>query len=168
MKRYCARIGLLIGSMMMALAGNLIALGAAIVGSNRAWPVAVANDQALNAALVGRTGSEDETVSSRAGKAARKGRSGAVCSAACWTRSTLAIARRTSSTTKWSGRLSEAHLALMTKLEELDAYTHTVLHQFPKLERHLLCAEMRTAMNKIMRLTVVAWKRRALRGQPNE
>ena len=55
--------------------------------------------------------------------------------------------------------MSEAHLALMTKLEELDAYTHTVLHQFPKLERHLLCAEMRTAMNKIMRLTVVAWKR---------
>ena len=68
-KRYCARLGLLIGSMMMALAGNLIALGAAIVGSNRAWPVAVANNQALNAALVGRTGSEDETVSSRAGKA---------------------------------------------------------------------------------------------------
>ncbi len=52
--------------------------------------------------------------------------------------------------------MSEAHLALMTKLEELDAYTHTVLHQFPKLERHLLCAEMRTAMNKIMRLTVVS------------
>ena len=74
MKRYCARIGLLIGSMMMALAGNLIALGAAIIGSNRAWPVAVANDQALNAALVGRTGSEDETVSSRAGKAAQSGR----------------------------------------------------------------------------------------------
>ena len=72
MKSYCARIGLLIGSMMMALAGNLIALGAAIVGSNRAWPVAVANDQALNAALVGRAGSEDETVSSRASKAARK------------------------------------------------------------------------------------------------
>ena len=68
MKRYCARIGLLIGSMMMALAGNLIALGAAIVGSNRAWPVAVANDQALNAARVGRAGS------SRAGKAARKGK----------------------------------------------------------------------------------------------
>ena len=56
MKRYCARIGLLFGSMMMALAGNLIALGAAIIGSNRAWPVAVANDQALNAALVGRAG----------------------------------------------------------------------------------------------------------------
>lgn len=74
MKRYCARISLLIGSMMMALAGNLIAIAAAIMGSNRAWPVAVANDQALNAALVGRAGSEDETVSSRAGKAARNGK----------------------------------------------------------------------------------------------
>lgn len=74
MKSYCARIGLLIGSMLMALAGNLIALGAAVIGSNRAWPVAVANDQALNAALVGVTGSEDETVSSRAGKAASKGK----------------------------------------------------------------------------------------------
>jgi hypothetical protein len=56
--------------------------------------------------------------------------------------------------------MNEAHLALMTKLEELDAYTHTVLHQFPRIERHLLCAEMRAAMNKTMRLTVVAWKRR--------
>jgi hypothetical protein len=72
MKSYCARIGLLFGSMLMALAGNLIALGAAVIGSNRAWPVAVANDQALNAALVGVAGSEDETVSSRAGKAASK------------------------------------------------------------------------------------------------
>lgn len=74
MKSYCARIGLLFGSMLMALAGNLIALGAAIIGSNRAWPVAVANDQALNAALVGVAGSEDETVSSRAGRAASKGK----------------------------------------------------------------------------------------------
>lgn len=74
MKRYCTRIGLLLGSILMTLAGNLIALGAAILGSNRAWPVAVANDQVLNAAMVGRAGSEDETVSSRAGKAARKGK----------------------------------------------------------------------------------------------
>lgn len=74
MKSYCARIGLLFGSMLMALAGNLIALGAAVLGSNRAWPVAVANDQALNAALAGAAGSEDETVSSRAGKAASKGK----------------------------------------------------------------------------------------------
>ena len=77
--------------------------------------------------------------------------------------------------------MSEAHLALMTKLEELDAYTHTVLHQYPKLERHLLCAEMRAATNKLLRLAVVAWKRRqksgalfdldveieVLRGSPN-
>jgi hypothetical protein len=52
----------------------------------------------------------------------------------------------------------------MSKLEELDAYTHTVLHQFPRLERHLLCAEMRGAMNKMIRLTVVAWKRRQKAG----
>lgn len=56
--------------------------------------------------------------------------------------------------------MSDAHLILLTKLEELDAYTHTVLHQFPKLERHLLCTEMRTAMNRMSRLCVVAWKRR--------
>ena len=40
--------------------------------------------------------------------------------------------------------MSDAHLNLLTKLEELDAYTHAVLHQFPKLERHLLCAELRS------------------------
>lgn len=40
--------------------------------------------------------------------------------------------------------MSDAHLKLLTKLEELDAYTHAVLHQFPKLERHLLCAELRS------------------------
>lgn len=56
--------------------------------------------------------------------------------------------------------MSNAHLALMTKLEELDAYTHTVLHQFPKLERHLLSAEMRGTMNRVMRQVIVAWKRR--------
>lgn len=56
--------------------------------------------------------------------------------------------------------MSEPYLKLATRLEELDAYTHTVLHQFPKLERHLLCAEMRSAMNALLRLTVTAWKRR--------
>ena len=74
MKRYFARLGLWGGSLLMALAANLVALGAALLGSDRAWPVAVANDQALNAALVGRSGSEDETISSRAGKAAREGK----------------------------------------------------------------------------------------------
>lgn len=74
MKRYFARLGLWAGSLLMSLAANLVALTAALLGSDRAWPVAVANDQALNAALVGRSGSEDETISSRAGKAAQSGR----------------------------------------------------------------------------------------------
>lgn len=74
MTRYLARLGLLLGSLLMAVAANLVALFAALLGSDRAWPVAVANDQALNAALVGRPGSEDETISSRAGKAARRGK----------------------------------------------------------------------------------------------
>ena len=74
MKRYFARIGLLIGSIFMSLAGNGIALISAFLGSDRAWPVVVANDQILNAALVGRPGSEDETISSRAGKASQSGR----------------------------------------------------------------------------------------------
>lgn len=74
MRRYLARLGLVVGSMGMALAGNLIALLAALANSDRAWPVAVANDQALNAALAGQPGAEDETISSRAGKAARQGK----------------------------------------------------------------------------------------------
>lgn len=50
--------------------------------------------------------------------------------------------------------------ALVERIAELDAYSHHVLHQFPKLERHLLCAEIRAAMNELARLLVVAWKRR--------
>jgi hypothetical protein len=45
-------------------------LAAAFAGSNRALRVAVAHDQAANAAL---GGSEDETISSRAGKGAQRG-----------------------------------------------------------------------------------------------
>lgn len=74
MKRYAARIALLLGSIGLSLAGNLIAFISALAGSERAWPVAVANDQTLNAALVGRPGAEDETISSRAAKARRAGR----------------------------------------------------------------------------------------------
>lgn len=50
--------------------------------------------------------------------------------------------------------------ALVERVTELDAYSHQVLHQFPKLERHLLCAEIRAGMNELDRLLVVAWKRR--------
>lgn len=74
MKRYFARLGLWGGSLLMTLAANLITLVVVLLGSDRARPVTVANDQALNAALVGKPGSEDETVSSNAGKAARRGR----------------------------------------------------------------------------------------------
>lgn len=55
---------------------------------------------------------------------------------------------------------AESYGALQTKLEELDAYTHQVLHQFPRIERHLLCADMRTAMNRMQRLLATAWKRK--------
>lgn len=57
---------------------------------------------------------------------------------------------------------SDAYAALQTKMEELDAYTHTVLHQFPRIERHLLCADMRGAMSRMQRLLATAWKRRHL------
>ncbi|KMJ54978.1 hypothetical protein ACG97_01145 [Vogesella sp. EB] len=46
------------------------ALPSALVGSQRTQRVAVALDQAANAAI---GGSEDETISSRAGKGARRG-----------------------------------------------------------------------------------------------
>lgn len=51
---------------------------------------------------------------------------------------------------------SDAYAALQTKLEELDAYTHNVLHQFPRLERHLLCSDMRGATNRMQRLPATA------------
>jgi hypothetical protein len=46
-------------------------LAASITGSRRAWTLAVAYDQLANAAF---GGDEDETISSRAGKAAREGK----------------------------------------------------------------------------------------------
>lgn len=55
---------------------------------------------------------------------------------------------------------ADAYAALQEKLEELDAYTHTVLHQFPRIERHLLCADMRGAMGRMQRLLATAWKRK--------
>lgn len=50
-------------------------------------------------------------------------------------------------------------MALQAKLEELEAYTHTALQQYPRIERHLLCADIRSTVSAIQRLTVVAWKR---------
>lgn len=53
----------------------------------------------------------------------------------------------------------EPYAALLAKIEELDAYTHVVLQQYPKMERHLLCHDIRRSMADIQRYAVVAWKR---------
>lgn len=74
MTRYLTRVLLWLGSLAMVLAANVVAGIAVLAGSDRAWSVIVANDQALNAAIVGKPGSEDESISGRAGKEQRKGR----------------------------------------------------------------------------------------------
>jgi len=59
--------------LLCALAGALASvwmLLAALAGSDRAWKLAIAHDQLANAAF---GGDEDETISSRAAKAALRG-----------------------------------------------------------------------------------------------
>ena len=63
-------LGLWLAGLAAALLSIAWGLVAALAGSRRAVRIAVAHDQAANAAI---GGSEDETVSSRAGKGARKG-----------------------------------------------------------------------------------------------
>ena len=55
--------------------------------------------------------------------------------------------------------MSLDELKLLARLEELDTYTHTVVMQFPKFERHVLSAEIRACMAACLRLTVRAAKR---------
>lgn len=62
------------------------------------------------------------------------------------------------------GASNAPHLALLARIEDLDAYTHQVLFQFPKMERFVLCAEIRASMNRIIRHVHVAWKRRQKTG----
>jgi len=63
---------LLLGSMLMALSANIGAIMQAVFGNtDRAFAVAVANDQCLNALL---GGSEHETVSAHAARARSEGR----------------------------------------------------------------------------------------------
>lgn len=50
--------------------------------------------------------------------------------------------------------------ALLERIEELDAYSHQVMHQWPRIERHVLAAEVRATMLRMRRLCAVAWKRR--------
>jgi hypothetical protein len=63
---------ILLGSMLMAIMGNLIAIFHGLVGVPAgAWQVALANDRALNGAI---GGSGAETVSSHAARARSEGR----------------------------------------------------------------------------------------------
>ncbi len=49
--------------------------------------------------------------------------------------------------------------AMLTKLEELDAYVHLAVKQYPKHERHLLAADTRACSDRLLRLTITSWKR---------
>ena len=53
----------------------------------------------------------------------------------------------------------DPHGALMEKLEELAAYSHIAMLQFPKIEKFLLCAQIRDSISAIIRGVVTAWKR---------
>ena len=55
--------------------------------------------------------------------------------------------------------LPEPYALLLAKLEEVEGYTHTALQQYPRAERHLLCADIRNSLAIIQRLSVVSWKR---------
>lgn len=70
MKRRIILLALWVAATLAALLAMLWGLPAALAGSQRTVRIAVGADQTLNAAL---GGSEDETISSRAGKGARAG-----------------------------------------------------------------------------------------------
>lgn len=57
-------------------------------------------------------------------------------------------------------------LILQTKFEEIQHYTHEALMQFPKKERFLLCAEIKTAvdvtMHNIIRMKLKYYKKTTL------
>lgn len=71
MMRRLHLLGLWLVCQIAALIAAVWMLLAAITGSRRAWKLAVSYDQLANTAF---GGDEDETLSSRAGKAARKGK----------------------------------------------------------------------------------------------
>ena len=51
------------------------------------------------------------------------------------------------------------YATLLAKIKEVEVYTHTVLQQYPKIGRYVLCADIRAALVNIQRLSIVAWKR---------
>lgn len=70
-KRLVVGLGLWLLCLLIALVASAWMLGAVCLGSQRAWRLAVSYDQLANTAF---GGDEDETISSRAGKAAREGK----------------------------------------------------------------------------------------------
>lgn len=50
-------------------------------------------------------------------------------------------------------------LKILAKLEDLDAYSHKAALQFPKYERHVLSAEIRSTLDRLLHLTIMAAKR---------
>lgn len=64
-------LGLWLLCMLAALVSSAWMLGVVLFGSDRAWRLAVAYDQLANTTF---GGDEDETISSRAAKAARNGK----------------------------------------------------------------------------------------------
>jgi hypothetical protein len=63
MKSRLALIVVFLGCQLFHIIGSIWMLCAIVVNSNRAWKIAIGQDQACNAAL---GGDEDETISSRA------------------------------------------------------------------------------------------------------
>lgn len=56
-------------------------------------------------------------------------------------------------------RLPDVYVKLLDTLDRLDVYSHKALMQFPKYERFLLCAEIRSSLSAIERLVITAWLR---------
>ena len=50
-------------------------------------------------------------------------------------------------------------MILLTKLEELDLYSHKCLMHFPKVEKFLLCAEIRQTISYIIKGVIRAGKK---------
>lgn len=55
--------------------------------------------------------------------------------------------------------MSLDNLMILTKLEELDAYSHKAVIGFPKYEKFVISAEIRQTLTEIIKLVVRAAKR---------
>ena len=55
--------------------------------------------------------------------------------------------------------MSGESLAMLEKMEDVSAYSRIAMRQFPRYEKFLLAAEIRTAISEIKRLLIRAAKR---------